>query len=501
TVSRSNYISIWKKNSYDFKASATDVCGNTVIFFDAAPEDPEMIYWSWDFGDNAGYIPTGPHITHTYASPGIYTVKLYITGVACSSVVTKEQYITVEDLSTKISGLTNTCNGSRGEVSFTQESVNALGLVWDFGDGATLNTGPDQLTVKHEYKKSGSYPVKLTASNGQCTQTYQTTAYVLLKQDPVLTARSTQVCINDQVPIQISGLETNPSPFPYSYPYNLQKLIYPDGTSFDGSRNDNWLYDGSQYNGSLYGFQREEETVRAIVIPSFFNCPDTSNFITVKIKGSGATAGFETSSDNACFSSRVEFRDTSKTVTGTPVQNWLWDFGDGQTLVSDKGGTVSHTYQSPGIYYATLKVSDAGGCSSATPNYAHGITVAGPLAAFSSSGTSVPLNSSVYFYNNTNDYGSAGTIYTWDFGDQSPISNAFSPSHTYPVAGSYTVTLTATNPISSCSSTAKQEIVVKNFNTAFGFTTSYIAGACPPALVSFRNTSVNYTRVTWDFGD
>ena len=301
-VTNTNYISIWKKNTYDFKASATNVCGSTEIIFDAAPNDPNVIYWSWDFGDNSDYIPTWPHTAHTYTKPGIYTVKLYISGVACSAVVTKEQYITVQDLTAKISGLTNTCDGLRGEVTFTQESTNALNLTWDFGDGTKLNIGPDQLTVKHVYKKNGSYPVQLTATNGQCTQTAQTTAYVLLKQKPALTPLSTQVCINEPAPIQISGLETNPSPYPYAYPYNLQKLIYPDGSPFDGSRMDNWNYDGSQYSGSIYNFNRTEETMQAIVISSFFNCPDTSNFITVKIKGAGGTPGFEVASNNACYS-------------------------------------------------------------------------------------------------------------------------------------------------------------------------------------------------------
>ena len=199
--------------------------------------------------------------------------------------------------------------------------------------------------------------------------------------------------------------------------------------------------------------------------------------------------------------SPVVFKDDSKSATGIPIQSWLWDFGDGQAIVMNQGSTISHTYKSPGIYYATLKISDAGGCSSSTPNYANSVSVAGPLAAFTASGTLVPLNSSIYFYNNSNSYGSPGTIYSWDFGDQSAVSNEFSPVHTFPVAGAYTITLTATNPLTSCSSTASQSLIVKNFNTAFGFTTAYIAGSCPPVLVSFRNTSVNYTRVTWEFGD
>lgn len=40
-----------------------------------------------------------------------------------------------------------------------------------------------------------------------------------------------------------------------------------------------------------------------------------------------------------------------------------WDFGDG-TALEDGGPTPSHVYASPGTYAATLKVTDANGCSS-----------------------------------------------------------------------------------------------------------------------------------------
>jgi gliding motility-associated-like protein len=111
------------------------------------------------------------------------------------------------------------------------------------------------------------------------------------------------------------------------------------------------------------------------------------------------------------------------------------------------------------------------------------------------------LNSTVYFYNNTNSYGSLATEYSWDFGDGSPLSNDVSPAHTYPLAGTYRVILKATDPFTSCNSADTLNITVKNVNTAFGFTTSYVTGSCPPVLVRFNNTSINYTRVAWDFGD
>ncbi len=92
-------------------------------------------------------------------------------------------------------------------------------------------------------------------------------------------------------------------------------------------------------------------------------------------------------------------------------------------------------------------------------------------------------------------------MYNWDFGDGFTSTDPY-PSHTYAVAGTYTVTMTATNPLLPCSSRAQPVvIIVRNFNSAFSFSSSYVAGSCPPLLVSFVNTSYNYISVDWDFGD
>ncbi|MES1217647.1 MAG: PKD domain-containing protein, partial [Bacteroidota bacterium] len=54
-----------------------------------------------------------------------------------------------------------------------------------------------------------------------------------------------------------------------------------------------------------------------------------------------------------------------------------------------------------------------------------------------------------------------------------------------------------------CSDTVSQLITVKNFNYAFSISATFIGngGHCAPAIANFTNTSTNYTRLIWDFGD
>jgi gliding motility-associated-like protein len=91
--------------------------------------------------------------------------------------------------------------------------------------------------------------------------------------------------------------------------------------------------------------------------------------------------------------------------------------------------------------------------------------------------------------------------YKWQYGDGATSANYYG-EHTYTKAGTNTVQLIANDASIKCADTVIQVINVKDFNTAFTFSTSYITGSsCPPALVRINNLSVGATRVEWDFGD
>ena len=49
------------------------------------------------------------------------------------------------------------------KVTFTNNSINADELHWDFGDGSSATTGAQEKTVIHEYRKAGTYSATLTA--------------------------------------------------------------------------------------------------------------------------------------------------------------------------------------------------------------------------------------------------------------------------------------------------------------------------------------------------
>lgn len=492
-----NSMTVYKKPEADFTASQTQVCGNNTVIFNTSltpPNGYSFLSYYWDFGDGTSGFNNASTTAHSYTREGTYTIKLIVYNGSCSDTVIKTNYIKVLPPFPHITSVINTCNGTRGDVTFTQQTDNATSITWNFGDGSTATTAPNQTTITHTYTKSGAFTVTLTATNGSCVINTSTSAQVLLKQNPVLTADKTIICADGSLNVKVSPFEKNVRNTNVWYAdYNI-RFQYADGSTFNGPAyisDWEWSY---TYNGSLSNFDKAKQNLRAISTSHGFGCEDTTNFIPLQIKS--ATAGFEVVTNNVCFKNPVVLKDTSK-VANTTIQSWRWDFGDGQT--STQSGTVSHTYSSPGYYYVSLRVTDATGCTASSTSTS--VNVMGPKAAFWASGTNVSLNSTVYFYNNTNTNGVSNTNYQWYINGVA-FSSGYSPSYTFDKPGTYTIKLVASDATNPCSSEYTQTVVVNNFSAAFTFTTSFItANSCPPVLMRINNTSVNYTKIIWDFGD
>ncbi|MFH1894234.1 MAG: S8 family serine peptidase [Candidatus Zixiibacteriota bacterium] len=163
------------------------------------------------------------------------------------------------------------------------------------------------------------------------------------------------------------------------------------------------------------------------------------------------TAGFVGSPTSGDYPLLVNFTDQSSGAT-----SWAWTFGDGGTSTASN---PSHTYTSAGTFTVTQTVTNpCGNDQLVRTNY---ITVTtppcyAPVADFSGSPLSgdYPLNVSF-----TDLSTNSPTSWNWTFGDGG-TSTAQNPSHTYTSAGTFTVTLTATNSCGSDGETKTGYITV-----------------------------------------
>ncbi len=161
-------------------------------------------------------------------------------------------------------------------------------------------------------------------------------------------------------------------------------------------------------------------------------------------------------SPNANFSSSingltVNFTDSSTDVDGT-IASRNWNFGDS---TSSTAQNPSKTYASAGTYSVTLTVTDNGGATSYITKSVT-VTVANlpPVANFSSSVSGLIAS----FTDTSADPDGTIASRSWSFGD-STTSTVQNPTKTYAAAGTYSVTLTATDNRGATNSISKSVTV------------------------------------------
>jgi len=183
------------------------------------------------------------------------------------------------------------------------------------------------------------------------------------------------------------------------------------------------------------------------------------------------------------------------------ITTQLWDFGDGTFSIEPN---PVHTYLVDGSFSVTLSALGLGGSSTVTKAGAVVATPPGgpgaPVADFSADVTAGNIPLAVNFSDlSTGDISS----WAWTFGDGA-TSTLQSPSHTYSVAGLYSVSLTVTGPGGSNTLTRNNLI---NANELGGLQVDFVAvGATTgPAPLRVRLRAINITGVatsgTFDFGD
>jgi PKD repeat protein len=170
--------------------------------------------------------------------------------------------------------------------------------------------------------------------------------------------------------------------------------------------------------------------------PGGSNTQTRSNYLTVTTPPSAPVAQFTGSPTSGVAPLAASFANSS---TGS-ITSYAWDFGDGATSTL---ANPSHSYAAAGVYTVKLNVTGPGGSNTQTrSNYLTVTTSSAPVAQFIGRPSSGVAPLAVSFVNTSTG---SMTSYAWDFGDGA-TSTAASPSHSYAVAGVYTVTLKVTGP-------------------------------------------------------
>lgn len=375
-------------------------------------------------------------------------------------------------------------------VTFTDESKFASSWSWDFGDGSEVST---EQNPTHTYANPGTYTVELTATNAQGTSVGTKTDFIKVNEKPTLPEGEMIYGGNMEDPNlwNISGLNNDAS-FPKTVAWNYRDVVpeYGEGGNlhlagsgefnqyaiwqeveltagkeyvFYGAKKDiiaggHWCeillgttkpVDGSDYSDNQFCSMGDGSGAEAV--GSYSPTESGTYYFVVKMGSWYEDFDFVIDELSLMEYEKVEVDFFALATEGaapfaatfmnasTNATSYLWDFGDGNTSTDEN---PSHTYTVPGTYTVTLTAMN--GPAKAIKTVTDLITVTGTapavVADFSADVMSGNAPLTVVFTNTT----TGANTYSWDFGDGNS-STEKSPTHTYESAGTFTVTLTASN--------------------------------------------------------
>ncbi|MBK8567941.1 MAG: PKD domain-containing protein [Saprospiraceae bacterium] len=453
----------------DFTFTLLDSAGLSYQFFNTSTG--ENLSYQWYFSDG-GVGSTDANPVHTFSNEGNYLVSLEVYGSdGCYDYQT--YHFTVGD------GLAD-CQANFYYTNDWQDSLTVLfynqsysyfgseitGWLWDFGDG---NTSTAQ-NPTHTYAAGGVYTVNLMVDFADGCQSF--TSFTVWPglgwtfcecsgaYDPVcveqpdgtyLTFSNACFAACNGYPNYVDCDEVDYCQASFYYVQdNVDELNVFFVDLSMGNNITNWLWnfgDGttSTERNPAHTYSSIWEYQVTLTITTESGCMSTITY-PVNLNGN---AGLP-----PCYAAFWFGQDTSDLMTlnfmdysAPGVDSWYWNFGDGQNS-TEQNPTI--TYAEPGVYLASLTVSDAE--ANCTNTYSM-LVWADTVAYYSSTCQAlfIPQVSglSVSYYDLSFPFGAES--YAWDFGDGN-TSTEQNPVHLYAQPGTYTTTLTTTNA-DGCTST------------------------------------------------
>jgi|GEM_PF-5381211 len=386
------------------------VVSQSVAFTDTSTGAPTN--WSWNFGDGATSTSQNP--THAFATVNTFHVTLTVSNAAGSNTAAQDVRVTAAAVAPVAHFAFSPAAPTAGQqVSFTDTSTGSpTSWSWTFNDGGSST----QQNPTHTFATAGTFHVSLTVSNTAGTNT---------------TAQDVTV---GTAPVSPSAQ------FTYSpkSPTAGQPVSFTD-TSTGAPTAWSWNFGDNQTASTQNPTHTYGSSGKYHVILSVSNSIGTSTTaldVTVAAAVIAPVADFTFQPASPTTTTPVTFTDAS---SGGPT-SWTWDFNDGNSAT---GSSVTHKFTSPGSYAVKLTATNSAGTSQKT----HSVTVTQggttpPNAEFSWT-PQYPATASTVTFNDLSQ--NTPTSWQWTFGDNTPAVSIQNPSHAFTAAGTYTVTLTATN--------------------------------------------------------
>ena len=306
----------------------------------------------------------------------------------------------------------NACEGSPITVldNTSTPTGSSIDYSWDFAGEYTSTSA----TPSYTFATPGQRQITLSASSNGCNASLTKNAYQF--EMPVSNFTSAGECNFVDVEFTSTSTIANGANMGFSWDFAGSGI----------SREEN----------PAYAFATAGTKTIILTATSEFGCANsTSQTITLN---ESPEADFNW--DAACNLTPINFVFTGSVPNKGSNSSYSWDF-DGEATAGQP--TPSYLFNKVGAKKVTLTVADLNGCSSSIVKELN--VVLQSVAGFSAKGfeaTDVCEGDKAVFINSSTV--AAGNLsYSWNFGDNTPVSTDHSPTHTYTSPGVYSVTLNA----------------------------------------------------------
>ncbi len=426
-------------------------------------------------------IPTSDRICFSISSLAVLVLAVAILALAGAAAGEGTMLV---DLGEDILTQEDTSITFNSAVSYT--GTKGMSYVWTFGDG----TGSTLQRPSHTYTQAGNHTVTLTVTDADGVTDSDSICVEVLNVLPIADAGGDKtVSEGTTVTFDASNSWDTISDLPLlTYEWD-----FGDGSSASASR-DNKVVTHTYVDAGVY-------ITRLVVRDDDWT---DSNFAMMQshlVSVTGAATGNGTVTFTYGDGGSTGNGTSNSTGGGgnTTTGDVYWDFGDGDYA---EGPTVTHTYDSDGVYVVTLIITDAWGAMSV-----HTILVTvlnSPPTAEAGPDVSGTEDSSLSFNGQGSDPGGGPVTFSWNFGDGSTASGQ-SVGHAFTQAGSYQVTLTVTDAdglsvTDTCTATVTNvgpvAVITSNLGTHEGDTMTFSGTS-----TSDTSSDLPLLVYAWDLGD
>ncbi|XP_077428176.1 polycystin-1 [Vanacampus margaritifer] len=382
------------------------------------------ITWTFSMGDGRSYTTSEPHVAHSYAKDGNYTVNVTAANAVSSgwTLLTVQVYV-FQVISIEPSG----CVQERTPINFdawVSGNVSASLFEWSFGDGSPNEAHLGNPRVSHTYKRSGNYHLSLNLSSG-INKASRANFFKRVCVEPALTSinltlEKTHYAVGEVIRLQV---RVEPE-YSYSYRWNL------------GTDEEPLLIQDS--GNVLTEYKNPGHYMVTVTVSNNISTSNSSVHVEVQM-AIGPIVILHNGTKHNHLTLREPYLFT--TPISSPDVTHTWTFGDGNLF---EGHSVPYTYNLSGNYNITLTAAN-----SVSRNHSIlPVAVLSPIRGLNVNASliNVPLNASVHFEAHLAQ--GDDVRFSWILCDRcTSIPGTHTMFYTFRSVGTFNIIVTAENDI------------------------------------------------------